>query len=251
MRSPINYNNNTQTLSITLENQMISINARLDNLESRILEILGEIGALPNINQDNYYNKVIIDNKLENIKNDINDRFNAMYNNIETRFLNIQRVFEETLTNMQKTFQDAINTVHDEIDGKIDDINERLQELNNRIDELNNQPVDPVDPEPPVDPPNNDNDDIWKMWLVYMAKQTIRQKYSALLECNGLDKNYQVLHMLNTKQVLVQLIEEENWHTFTEDKYICVRDTDNTLTIRFNAPPIARKKFYVMCLRME
>ena len=82
-----------------------------------------------------------------------------------------------------------------------------------------------------------------------MAKKSLREKHNELIECNGLDKRYQVLHLLNSKEVMVQLYEEESGVTFND--YKSIRDTPNTLEIIFNAPPIARKKFKVLVIRVE
>ena len=49
---------------------------------------------------------------------------------------------------------------------------------------------------------------------------------------------------------MVQLIDDETGNTFKEAHYNVKRDTDNTILITFNAPPISQKKFLVLCLRV-
>lgn len=82
-----------------------------------------------------------------------------------------------------------------------------------------------------------------------MAKQSIRNKYCETIECTGLDKTYQILHMLNSNNVMVQLVESESLVTYND--YKAIRDTPNTLKIVFNAPPIAHKKFNVLLIRVD
>ena len=83
-----------------------------------------------------------------------------------------------------------------------------------------------------------------------MAKKQNIDRFSDIIECNGIDKNYHIEHNLNSKSIIVQLVDNETSNTFKEAHYNVRRDTENTILITFNAPPISRKKFLVLCLRV-
>ena len=81
-----------------------------------------------------------------------------------------------------------------------------------------------------------------------MAKKQNANRSNNIIEC--IDRNYHIEHNLNSKLIMVQLIDDETGNTFKEAHYNVKRDTDNTILITFNAPPISQKKFLVLCLRV-
>lgn len=74
--------------------------------------------------------------------------------------------------------------------------------------------------------------------------------YSETLECDGLTYKFNVVHALNSMNILMQLIDSNTGVTINPDKYVFRRDGLNTSILEFKNPPIAREKFTILLVKV-
>ena len=72
--------------------------------------------------------------------------------------------------------------------------------------------------------------------------------YSEEFETNGVDHNYEVIHFLGTKNVMVQLIDCETGTTVNDDRCIVTRNTESTVLLNFLKVPKNKTKFSIMIM---
>ena len=77
----------------------------------------------------------------------------------------------------------------------------------------------------------------------------VRRYYEEFM-CTGIDSKYQIVHMLNSKYIMVQLVNAENGFTIHDSEYDFERVDDNTAIIHFIKTPIARKRYILLLIAL-
>lgn len=73
--------------------------------------------------------------------------------------------------------------------------------------------------------------------------------YNETFETNGIDYTYEIVHFLDSKDIMIQLIDE-NGTTMPTDSYTVTRNTNSTVIIRFHNNPKNKSKFTILILKL-
>lgn len=74
--------------------------------------------------------------------------------------------------------------------------------------------------------------------------------YSEDIECDGLTYKFNIVHALNSLNILMQLIDSNTGITINPNNYIFRRDGLNTSILEFKNPPIAREKYTILLIKI-
>lgn len=74
--------------------------------------------------------------------------------------------------------------------------------------------------------------------------------YSETFETNGIDYTYEIIHFLDTRNVMVQLIDDETGNTIPDSSYTATRNTNSTIILKLHNNPKKNSKFTILILGM-
>lgn len=74
--------------------------------------------------------------------------------------------------------------------------------------------------------------------------------YKEEFSCNGIDARYQIMHMLDCKDIIIQLYNADNGITIHDSEYSFERLSGNTGIIDFIKTPIAQRKYVVLLIAL-
>ena len=95
------------------------------------------------------------------------------------------------------------------------------------------------------------NLDLEGLVSIQLNKLLNERVFNEELVCDGVSFRYLITHSFGTRKVLAQIIDDTSGVELDKSKYSLVRNSDNTIILTFNVPPIKNQKYSILLAKVD